>query len=61
MAMFPEVQRGAQDQLDAVIGASRLPDSSDRKRLPYIAAIAKEVLRWHAAGPQCTEALSHPF
>ncbi|PIL25355.1 cytochrome P450 [Ganoderma sinense ZZ0214-1] len=51
MAMYPEVQKKAQQQLDAVVGTERLPDFSDRPSLPYIAAIVKELLRWHPATP----------
>jgi len=45
MAMNPEVQRRAQEEIDHVIGNTRLPDHGDRSRLPYIEAIYREVLR----------------
>nr|VWO97913.1 Zn(2)-C6 fungal-type domain-containing protein [Ganoderma boninense] len=51
MAMYPEVQKKAQQELDAVVGTDRLPDFSDRSSLPYINAIVKELLRWHPATP----------
>ena len=51
MALYPEVQRKAQKELDAVVGTKRLPDFSDQPSLPYIAAIVKELLRWHPATP----------
>ncbi|KAI0350719.1 cytochrome P450 [Trametes cingulata] len=51
MAMYPEVQRRAQAELDSVVGPSRLPDFSDREELPYVNALVKEVLRWHAVAP----------
>lgn len=35
----------AQKELDSVIGQGRLPDFGDRKSLPYISAIVKEILR----------------
>ena len=38
--------RTAQRQLDDVLGGDRLPDHSDIEDLPYVVAIAKEVLRW---------------
>ena len=50
MAMNPEVQRRAQEQLDLVLG-SRLPTFEDRKDLPYIDTICKEVFRVYPVGP----------
>jgi cytochrome P450 len=41
----PEVQVKAQEELDRVVGRERLPEFSDRSKLPYINAIIKEVLR----------------
>ena len=49
--LHPEVVRLAQQQLDEVLGRERLPDFSDMPRLPYIPAIAKEVLRWRPPTP----------
>jgi len=43
MILFPEVQRRAQEELDAIVGQSRLPSFADMKQLPYIQAIVKEV------------------
>ncbi|THU95919.1 cytochrome P450, partial [Dendrothele bispora CBS 962.96] len=51
MVLHPEVQKRAQDELDRVIGQSRLPSFADAKHLPYIQAILKEVLRWRPPGP----------
>ncbi|KAJ8472750.1 hypothetical protein ONZ51_g8304 [Trametes cubensis] len=51
MAMFPEAQRKAQAELDAVVGPDRLPDFSDMNVLPYVMALVKEVLRWHVVAP----------
>ena len=51
MAMYPEAQRRAQEELDHVVGPDRLPDFSDRKRLPYLTALLKELLRWHVVTP----------
>jgi cytochrome P450 len=51
MTMFPEVQRQAQEELDRVIGGTRLPVSKDRENLPYIEAIMKETHRWHLVLP----------
>ncbi|KIJ48711.1 hypothetical protein M422DRAFT_162333, partial [Sphaerobolus stellatus SS14] len=51
MALNPDVQRKAQRELDAVLGGSRLPEFDDRSQLPYIAALCKEILRWHPIVP----------
>ncbi|THU85080.1 cytochrome P450 [Dendrothele bispora CBS 962.96] len=51
MIHFPEVQMRAQEELDRVVGRSRLPSFADIKHLPYIRAIVKEVLRWRPAVP----------
>lgn len=46
MALYPEVVRKAQEELDRTIGSERLPELSDRDNLPYISALMKELLRW---------------
>ncbi|KAI0350845.1 O-methylsterigmatocystin oxidoreductase [Trametes cingulata] len=51
MAQFPEAQKKAQAELDAVVGPDRLPDFSDRDSLPYVNALIKEVFRWHSIVP----------
>ncbi|KIJ49274.1 hypothetical protein M422DRAFT_205484 [Sphaerobolus stellatus SS14] len=51
MALFPEVQRKGQQELDAALSGSRLPEFEDRGNLPYILAIVKETLRWHPILP----------
>ncbi|KAG9564067.1 putative cytochrome P450, partial [Aureobasidium melanogenum] len=51
MSMFPDVQRKAQEEIDRVIGNSRLPVHADRENLPYINAIVEEAQRWHPIGP----------
>jgi cytochrome P450 len=53
MTVFPEVQKKAQEELDCVIGESRLPVSRDREGLPYIYALMKETHRWHLVLPMC--------
>ncbi|KAF9449155.1 cytochrome P450 [Macrolepiota fuliginosa MF-IS2] len=50
MGMYPDVQKRAQGELDAVLGG-RLPDFNDRASLPYINALVKELLRWHLVTP----------
>ena len=51
MALYPEVQKKAQAEIDAVIGSNRLPDSEDRPSLPYLNAVIKEAMRWHLVAP----------
>ncbi|KAI1784945.1 cytochrome P450 [Ganoderma leucocontextum] len=51
MALYPEAQKKAQQELDAVVGSERLPELSDRPSLPYINALVKELFRWHPATP----------
>jgi cytochrome P450 len=51
MTLFPEVQKKAQAEIDAVVGNDRLPSFSDRSQLPYVEALAKEVLRWNVVAP----------
>ena len=49
--LHPEVQKKAQDEIDAVTGRERFPNFADRPRLPFVDAICKEVLRWRPAAP----------
>ncbi|KAG8271844.1 hypothetical protein J6590_053759 [Homalodisca vitripennis] len=57
---YPEVQLKAQQEVDDVVGRSRLPTLDDRKNLPYLEAIMREVLRRKTLSPltlphRCTE------
>lgn len=51
MSVFPEVQRRAQEEIDEVVGRSRLPRHEDRANLPYVNAVVKESLRWLPSVP----------
>ena len=51
MILYPEVQKKAQAEIDAVVGPNRLPDFEDRHSLSYIDAIVKETMRWHLVVP----------
>ncbi|KAF8450341.1 cytochrome P450 [Boletus edulis BED1] len=51
LTLFPDVQKKAQAEIDAVIGPDRLPNFTDRDSLPYVEALAKEVLRWNVVVP----------
>ncbi|EXJ76278.1 uncharacterized protein A1O5_00786 [Cladophialophora psammophila CBS 110553] len=42
---FPETVRAAQEEVDRVVGPDRLPTFDDEPNLPYIRAMAKEILR----------------
>ncbi|PIG79207.1 O-methylsterigmatocystin oxidoreductase [Aspergillus arachidicola] len=51
MALYPHVQRKAQEEIDRVVGVTHLPGFEDRESLPYIDALLKEALRWHPVVP----------
>jgi cytochrome P450 len=50
-SLYPDVQKKAQEELDAVTGRERLPTFEDRSRLPFVDAVCKEVLRWKPVVP----------
>ena len=45
MALHPDAQKKAQEEIDRVVGNQRLPDFHDRKSLPYTEAVYREVMR----------------
>lgn len=49
MALFPEVQKKAQEELDLVVGLDRLPEYHDLTHMPYVRAVVMETLRWMPA------------
>jgi len=51
IVMYPDVQKHAQEELDAVVGRTRAPTFSDLPHLPYILAMVKEALRWRPVDP----------
>lgn len=51
MVTYPDVQKRAQEELDAVVGRTRVPTFSDLPHLPYIRAMVKEALRWRPVDP----------
>ncbi|TCD61532.1 hypothetical protein EIP91_008276 [Steccherinum ochraceum] len=51
MALYPDVQRKAQAELDRVIGSGRLPIWDDLDNLPYIRATVMETWRWMPVTP----------
>jgi cytochrome P450 len=46
MAVYPDVQKKAQAELDRVVGFDRLPEFSDEQELPYICGVVNECFRW---------------
>ncbi|VDC00549.1 unnamed protein product [Peniophora sp. CBMAI 1063] len=51
MLLYPETQRRAQKELDAVVGRARVPTFADTANLPYICAMVREVVRWRPVTP----------
>ncbi|TBU34090.1 cytochrome P450 [Dichomitus squalens] len=51
MSRYPEVQKKAQAELDAVLGPNRLPEFSDTSSLVYVNVVIKEALRWQVVVP----------
>ncbi|KAH9050954.1 cytochrome P450 [Lactarius deliciosus] len=51
LILYPEVQKRAQVELDAVTSRDRLPTYDDKPRLPYIEAMSKELMRWQMVTP----------
>ena len=51
VALYPEVRKKAQAEIDTVVGPNRLPNFHDRPSLPYINAVVKELSRWNLVTP----------
>ncbi|KAF7346382.1 O-methylsterigmatocystin oxidoreductase [Mycena sanguinolenta] len=51
MALYPDVQRKAQTEIDTVVGIHQLPEFKDRPSLPYVEALYREVMRWKPVLP----------
>jgi len=51
MALYPEVRRKAQEEIERVLGSNCLPTMLNRSRLPYINAVVTEALCWHPVAP----------
>ena len=51
MAIHPEIQEKAQDEIDQLLEGERLPTLADQDDLPYISALLKEIYRWHTPLP----------
>ncbi|KAK3074008.1 hypothetical protein LTR53_003904 [Teratosphaeriaceae sp. CCFEE 6253] len=51
MAAYPDYQRKARAEIDAVVGEDRSPNWQDYDSLPYIAQCVKETMRWRPVTP----------
>lgn len=51
MLLFPQVQERAQQEIERVVGADRLPTFEDLQAIPYIKAMLFETLRWQPTIP----------
>lgn len=47
MAMYPDIQRRVQDELDNIFAHDQLPISNDRTKCPYTDAVIMEVQRFY--------------
>lgn len=57
MVLFPDVQKRAQEEIEAVVGEDRLPTMDDEPKMQYIRGCVKESLRWMPTTP--TGAVPH--
>jgi hypothetical protein len=46
MVLYPDSFKRAQKEIDDIIGSDRLPEFSDRDRLPYVEGLVQEVMRY---------------
>ena len=51
MAQYPSVQKKLQEEIDQVVGNSRLPSLQDRPVMPYANAVMHELLRISSVTP----------
>lgn len=56
MTKYPMVQAKAKEEIDRVVGNSRLPSLSDQADMPYVNALIKEILR---CGPIAPMGMAH--
>ena len=63
MIAYPDVQKKCQEELDRVVGRSRMPTFKDRESLPYIIATVRELFRWRTTVPigELLSNMSHPI
>jgi len=51
MIAYLDKQRKCQEELESVVGRSRMPTLADQASLPYICATVRELLRWRPVIP----------
>ncbi|XP_046679618.1 probable cytochrome P450 304a1 isoform X2 [Homalodisca vitripennis] len=51
LLLYPEVQAKVHEEIDRVVGHSRLPNLDDRKNMPYTEAVLREVMRRETLAP----------
>lgn len=51
MLLHPDAQKMAQEEIDRVVGRSRLPDFSDRESLSVVECVMQETFRWQPPVP----------
>lgn len=51
MALYPNVQAKAQEEIDLVVGRDRLPNGADRVNLKYVDCVMREVMRLNPVAP----------
>ena len=51
MALNPDVQARAQEEIDRIVGKDRLPKVSDRVNLKYVDCVMREVMRLNPVAP----------
>ncbi|KAJ1306347.1 hypothetical protein OPQ81_007354 [Rhizoctonia solani] len=51
MVLYPDVKKKAQEEIDSVLGSTRLPKIEDKDQLGYVDRIVQETLRWAPVTP----------
>ncbi|KAF5358651.1 hypothetical protein D9758_007693 [Tetrapyrgos nigripes] len=51
MSIHQDIQKDIQKEIDSAIGSDRLPTCEDKRDLPYLEAVLKEVKRFHTSVP----------
>ncbi|KAF7346363.1 Cytochrome p450 [Mycena sanguinolenta] len=51
MALHPDIQKKAQNEIDTIVGTHQLPEFNDRPSLPYVEALYREIMRWKPMVP----------
>jgi len=51
LAVYPDIQKRIQQEIDNVIGKERSPKFSDRNQMPYLQAFMWELWRFRSIAP----------